>query len=113
MKKFTKLLALVMALVFVVTAFSACGGTKTSAVKVIDIELTDENYAYDGTMWDWTNSDFWNEHTDFNRTFGEIPLFFGLRTFEGTIAETTDHAKENYKVAKDLLEAIITNTKPE
>ena len=46
MKKFTKVLALVMALVFVVTAFSACGGTKTSAVKVIDIELTDENYAF-------------------------------------------------------------------
>lgn len=46
MKKLTKILALVMALVFVVTAFSACGGTKTTAVKVIDIELTDENYAF-------------------------------------------------------------------
>lgn len=46
MKKLTKILALVMALVFVVTAFSACGGTKNAAVKVIDIELTDENYAF-------------------------------------------------------------------
>ncbi len=76
-------------------------------------EMTEENFAYEGKMWDWTNSDFWNENNKLYKAFGEIPLYFGLRAFEGTIAETTDHAKKNYNAAKDLLEAIITNTKPE
>lgn len=49
MKKFVKILALVMAIVLVATAFVGCNKdaqTAGSAVKVIDIELTDEKYAF-------------------------------------------------------------------
>ena len=49
MKKFVKILALVMSVVFVATAFVGCNKdaqTAGSAVKVIDIELTDEKYAF-------------------------------------------------------------------
>ena len=53
MKKLTKILALVMALVFVVTAFSACGGTKNDDPKanadaklaILDTEYITEDYA--------------------------------------------------------------------
>ena len=53
MKKFTKIIALVLALVCICTAFAACGGnkddgntTKAPAVKVIDYDLTSEQYAF-------------------------------------------------------------------
>ena len=46
MKKATKVLALIMTLVLVVGAFAACGGEKTPAVKVIKIDLTEEEYAF-------------------------------------------------------------------
>ncbi len=45
MKKFTKVLALVLAVVFVATAFAACGGA-SNKVKCINIPLTDEQYAF-------------------------------------------------------------------
>lgn len=46
MKKATKILALLMTLVLVVGAFAACGGDKAPAVKVINIDLTEEEYAF-------------------------------------------------------------------
>lgn len=54
MKKTMKVLAVVLALVLMATAFAACGGnkdnggdaTKAPAVKVIDIKLTEETYAF-------------------------------------------------------------------
>ena len=50
MKKSMKVLAMVMALVLMVSAFAACGGdtdaAKTPAVKVININLTEEEYAF-------------------------------------------------------------------
>lgn len=51
MKKSVKILALVLALVLIVGCFAACGGndtpdTTTAKVKVIDINLTEEEYAY-------------------------------------------------------------------
>lgn len=46
MKKFTKVLAVVLALTFIVAAFSACGGKSDAKVKVIDYNLTTENYAF-------------------------------------------------------------------
>lgn len=88
-------------------------GEACSNLTSVFPEYADENLAYEGTMWNWSDSDFWKEHSEFYKAFGEMPIYFGLRTFEGTIAETTDHAKENYKAAKDLLNAIISNTKPE
>lgn len=51
MKKTIKILAVVMALALMVTAFAACGGNKDEGntkekVKVINVELTDEKYAF-------------------------------------------------------------------
>ena len=53
MKKLTKIIALVLALVCICTAFAACGGNKdnkdkekTPAVKVINYHLTSEQYAF-------------------------------------------------------------------
>lgn len=48
MKKFTKVLAVLLAVAVFATAFAACsknGGT-SSKVKVIDIALSDEEYAF-------------------------------------------------------------------
>lgn len=53
MKKLPKIIALVLALVCICTAFAACGGNKdnkdkekTPAVKVINYDLTSEQYAF-------------------------------------------------------------------
>ncbi len=50
MKKSVKILSVVLALVLVIGCFAACGGnddeTPTAKVKVIDINLTDELYAF-------------------------------------------------------------------
>lgn len=46
MKKFTKVIAVVLALTFIVTAFAACSGGSKAKVKVIDFNLTTENYAF-------------------------------------------------------------------
>ena len=50
MKKSMKVLAMVMALVLMVSAFAACGSdtdaAKTPAVKIININLTEEEYAF-------------------------------------------------------------------
>ncbi len=53
MKKLTKIIALVLALVCICTAFAACGGNKddkdkekTPAVRVINYDLTSEQYAF-------------------------------------------------------------------
>ena len=45
MKKATKVLALLLTLALVVGMFAACGA-KTPAVKVVNINLTDEEYAF-------------------------------------------------------------------
>ena len=37
MKKFTKVIAAVLALTFIVTAFAACSGGSKAKVKVIDL----------------------------------------------------------------------------
>ncbi len=46
MKKFIKVLSVVLALTLMVTAFAACGGKDKVTAKVIDIKLTDEDYAF-------------------------------------------------------------------
>lgn len=45
MKKITKIFALVLAVVLMVTAFAACGGA-SNKVKCINVPLTDELYAF-------------------------------------------------------------------
>ena len=76
-------------------------------------DVAEGSIEYDGTMWNWDNSAFRNSNSDFYLAFGEMSLYFGLRVYEGTIAELTDNSKENYQLAEDLLKAIVTNTKPE
>lgn len=46
MKKVSKVLALVLAVALVVTCFAACGKANTAKVKVIDIALSEEQYAF-------------------------------------------------------------------
>lgn len=46
MKKSIKILSVLMAIVLMVAAFAACGGSAAAKVKVIDIKLTDEVYAF-------------------------------------------------------------------
>ena len=52
MKKFLKAFSLIMVVALIATTLFACGnntgdnGTKTAAVKVIDIDLTQEEYAF-------------------------------------------------------------------
>ena len=46
MKKFTKVIAVVLAITFIVAAFAACSGGSKAKVKVIDINLTAEDYAF-------------------------------------------------------------------
>ncbi len=46
MKKFSKVLALVLTLALVVTCFAACGTAKITKVKVIDLPLSAEEYAF-------------------------------------------------------------------
>lgn len=46
MKKVTKVLSVVLALLMVAGCFAACGKTEKVTAKVIDIELTEEKYAF-------------------------------------------------------------------
>ncbi len=46
MKKVTKVLSVVLALLMVVGCFAACGKTEKVTAKVINIELTEEQYAF-------------------------------------------------------------------
>lgn len=46
MKKATKILALLMTLALIVGMFAACGAKDQKAVKVVEINLTDEEYAF-------------------------------------------------------------------
>lgn len=47
MKKMVKVLSVVLALVLITLCFAACGGNETTAVvKVIDVALTEEEYAF-------------------------------------------------------------------
>ena len=72
-----------------------------------------ENLDLDGKMWNWTDSEFKSENNEFYEMFDDIPLYFGIRVFEGTISELTENATQNYEMAKDLLFAIASNSKPE
>lgn len=46
MKKFNKSIALIMTLCIIVAAFAGCGKKESAKVKVIDIKLTQEEYAF-------------------------------------------------------------------
>lgn len=47
MKKLSKIVAVILAIVSIATIFAACGGNKdTQKVKVVDIKLTEEQYAF-------------------------------------------------------------------
>ena len=46
MKKFAKLLCLALACVLALSALAACGNGDKPTAKIIDIRLTDEDYAF-------------------------------------------------------------------
>ena len=98
MKKITKILALVLALTCIVAAFAGCGGKNTAkTAKVIDIQLTSEEYAFavnpnDAELLTKVNA-FLKEIKD-NGKFDEIcSHFFG----EGTPVEVTSAQEDASK----------------
>ena len=116
MKKFIKILAVVMAIAMMTTVFASCGSketdtkdssdaneTKTSAVKVIDIKLTDEEYAF-GV--DKNQTELLKQVNDFiaeiksNGTFDEIcDKYFGDGTPTPVESAKEDPSKDQIVVA--------------
>lgn len=116
MKKFIKILAVVMAIAMMTTVFASCGSketdtkdssdaneTKTSAVKVIDIKLTDEEYAF-GV--DKNQTELLKQVNDFiaeiksNGTFDEIcDKYFGDGTPTPVESAKEDPSKDQLVVA--------------
>lgn len=116
MKKFIKILSAVMAIAMMVTVFASCGAketdtkdssntneTKTSAVKVIDIKLTDEEYAF-GV--DKNQTELLKQVNDFiaeiksNGTFDEIcDKYFGDGTPTPVESAKEDPSKDQLVVA--------------
>ncbi len=76
-------------------------------------ETYTENLDMNGKMWNWADTDFRMKNNVFYEMFDDTTLYFGIRQFEGTVAELTDSAKNNYEMAEKLLTAIATNTKSE
>ena len=91
----------------------------TSADVCADLtKILPEKYAQDivmdGQLWDWAYSDFKVKNNNvLYDIFGDMHLYFGIRQFEGTIAELTASASKNYEMAKNLLIALASNTKAE
>ena len=52
MKKVVKIMSVVLAILMIAGCFAACGNTEKVTAKVIDIELTEEKYAFgvDGAL---------------------------------------------------------------
>ncbi|MEE1003305.1 MAG: transporter substrate-binding domain-containing protein [Acutalibacteraceae bacterium] len=116
MKKFIKILAVVIAIAMMTTVFASCGSketdtkdssdaneTKTSAVKVIDIKLTDEEYAF-GV--DKNQTELLKQVNDFiaeiksNGTFDEIcDKYFGDGTPTPVESAKEDPSKDQLVVA--------------
>ena len=46
MKKVVKIMSVVLAILMIAGCFAACGNTEKVTAKVIDIELTEEKYAF-------------------------------------------------------------------
>lgn len=69
-----------------------------------------ENLEFENKLWNWKDSEFKNTNETLSNIFGDSSLYFGLRIFEGTIAEYTDHAQKNFEVARNLLISITENT---
>lgn len=105
MKKFTKVLAVLLAVAVFATAFAACsknGGT-SSKVKVIDIALSDEEYAF-GV--DKNQPELKQQVNDFvaeiksNGKLDEIcNKYFADGTPEGITSATQDPSKDQLVVA--------------
>ena len=68
---------------------------------------------FNNTAWNWNGSEFKESNTQLKNIFGNLELYFSTRIYEGTIAELTENSRENHELAENLLNAIVTNTKPE
>ena len=102
MKKFTKVIAVVLAVAFIVSAFAACSA-KGPKVKVIDIDLSDEVYALGVNKED---ADLLNKTNEFiakileDGTFdGICNHFFGDGEPVGVTSAAEDSSKDQLVVA--------------
>lgn len=103
MKNISKVFALVLSLVLVVTCFAACGTTKSTKVKVIDLPLSEEEYAFAVAQ---GNTEFLNTVNAFltkikgNGTFDAIcNNYFGDGTPLAIESAALDASKEQLVVA--------------
>ena len=103
MKNSTRLIAVVLVAVFALAALAACADTNDVTAKVIEIELTDEDYAF-GVDKDQPElleqvNDFIKEIMD-NGTFEEIcSKYFGDGTPSPVQSATLDTSKDQLVVA--------------
>ncbi|MBQ9861303.1 MAG: transporter substrate-binding domain-containing protein [Clostridia bacterium] len=103
MKKFSKVLALVLAISLVLTCFAACGTVKSTKVKVIDLPLSTEEYAFAVAQ---GNTEFLGKVNTFlakikgDGTFDKIcDNYFGNGTPLAIESATLDETKEQLVVA--------------
>ena len=103
MKNSTRLIAVVLVAVFALAALAACADKNDDTAKVIEIELTDEDYAF-GVDKDQPElleqvNDFIKEIMD-NGTFEEIcSKYFGDGTPSPVQSATLDTSKDQLVVA--------------
>ena len=102
MKKFSKVLSLVLALVLVVSCCTACGATKSNKVKVVDLPLSSEEYAFAVSQ---TNTDFLAKVNTFlakiktDGTFDKIcDNYFGNGTPLAIESATYDETKKDQQL---------------
>lgn len=98
-----KLLAIVLALTFIVTCFAGCGNTASTKVKVIDIPLSSEEYAFAVAK---TDTEFLGQVNTFlkkikdNGKFDEIcNNYFGDGTPMSITSAALDSTKDQLVVA--------------
>lgn len=98
-----KLLAIVLALTFIITCFAGCGNTASTKVKVIDIPLSSEEYAFAVAK---TDTEFLGQVNTFlkkikdNGKFDEIcNNYFGDGTPMSITSAALDSTKDQLVVA--------------
>ncbi len=110
MKKSVKILSIVLALVIVIGCFAACGGNKddgdktpVAKVKVIDINLTDEMYAYGVDKNQPELLEKVNEFIDEIKKNGKFDAicnaYFGDGEKKGVVPAAEDSSKDQLVVA--------------
>jgi len=82
-----------------------------TASALEDISNMTENTQFDGLAWMVLNSEFSKNFPEKFWQNEEEPIYFGLRVFEGTIAEIVPDNRAAYEYAKEVLDNIINNNR--